>query len=158
MNAKKIFSIGKTVNNEEKVCIEPEAEYAPGLKGPAEYGRAMVLWRADGCDNGADRHILTEKKPCRHGPEETGVFALRSPERPNPIAVSSVEIAYVNKERGTAGLYCIDARDGTEALDIKPCTPSLGRIAQPRTPARCSGRPQSYEESGAFDREAEFNF
>lgn len=86
------------------------------------------------------------------------MFALCSPERPNPIAVSNAEIAYVDVENGVVGLYYIDADNGTRVLDLKPYTPSIDRIEHPRTPEWCSHWPKSYEESGAFDWEAEFNF
>lgn len=86
------------------------------------------------------------------------MFAARSPERPNPIAVSSAAIAYVDEEKGVVGLYWIDALDGTPVLDLKPYTPGIDRIERPRTPARCAHRPRSYEESGGFDWAAEFNF
>jgi tRNA (Thr-GGU) A37 N-methylase len=58
------------------------------------YSHVQVVWwfdRAEGTDS------LIERKPCAKGPEELGVFAMRSPMRPNPIAVSSVDIAYVAK-------------------------------------------------------------
>ena len=67
----------------------------------------------DGCDNPNDRSTLVEKKPYVNGPERIGVFALRSPERPNPIAVSNVNIAYWDEEAGTIGLYYIDAFSGS---------------------------------------------
>ena len=74
------------------------------------------------------------------------------------IAVSNVNIAYVDVETGTIGLYYIDAFDGSQVLDLKPYTPSIDRIENPMTPDWCSHWPKSYEESGRFDWEAEFNF
>ena len=112
----------------------------------------------NGSDNQRDRNVLVEKKPYKNGPDEIGVFALRSPERPNPIAVSNVNIAYVDEESGTVGLYYIDAFDGSQVIDLKPYTPSIDRIENPMTPDWCSHWPKSYEESGRFDWEAEFNF
>ena len=101
---------------------------------------------------------MTEQKPYKNGPEEIGVFALRSPERPNPIAVSSVNIAYVDEESGTVGLYYIDAFPGSVVLDLKPYTPSIDRIESSAVPEWCNHWPKSYEESSSFDWEAEFNF
>ena len=118
----------------------------------------QILWWMDGCDNASDRGTLVEEKPYRNGPDEIGVFALRSPERPNPIAVSNVNIAYVDVESGTVGLYYIDAFDGSKVIDIKPYTPSIDRIEHPFTPNWCAHWPKSYEESSDFDWESEFNF
>ena len=158
MSEMKIFSIGKIVNREAMVCIELNPKYADGLKGLTGYSHIQVLWWADGCDNDRDRNSLTEKKPYKNGPEEMGIFAMRSPERINPIAVSNAEIAYIDAAKGMVGLYYIDAFDGTQVLDLKPYVPSIDRIENPRTPEWCSHWPKSYEESGDFDWEAEFNF
>lgn len=100
MNGIKILPIGKIENNEKMVCIKLEKKYTGGLKGLDGYSHVQVLWWADGCDNESDRNILTEKKPYKNGPEDIGIFALHSPERPNPIAVSNVNIAYVDEEKG----------------------------------------------------------
>ncbi|MBQ9818160.1 MAG: SAM-dependent methyltransferase [Proteobacteria bacterium] len=158
MSEMKVFSIGKIVNREEMVCIELNPKYPDGLKGLTGYSHIQVLWWADGCDNDRDRNSLTEKKPYKNGPEEMGIFAMRSPERINPIAVSNAEIAYIDTAKGIVGLYYIDAFDGTQILDLKPYVPSIDRIENPRTPEWCSHWPKSYEESGDFDWEAEFNF
>ena len=79
-------------------------------------------------------------------------------ERPNPIAVSNADIAYVDAANGIVGLYYVDAFDGTEVIDLKPYTPSIDRIENPQTPDWCSHWPKSYEESGSFDWDSEFNF
>lgn len=157
MNKINISPIGKIVNgNEVKVILDPK--YAKALKGLEGYSHVQILWWMNGSDNQRDRNVLVEKKPYKNGPDEIGVFALRSPERPNPIAVSNVNIAYVDEESGTVGLYYIDAFDGSQVLDLKPYTPSIDRIENPMTPDWCSHWPKSYEESGHFDWEAEFNF
>ena len=158
MNEIKIYPIGKIENKEESVCIKLDAKYAEGLKGLEGYSHIQILWWADGCDNEQGRNTVTEKKPYRKGPEELGVFALRSPERPNPIAVSNTGISYVDAENGVIGLYYIDAFDGTGVIDLKPYTPSIDRIENPGTPKWNSHWPKSYEESGDFDWSAEFSF
>ena len=75
-----------------------------------------------------------------------------------PRAHFLFNIAYVDAENGVVGLYYIDAFDGTQVIDLKPYTPSIDRIENPKTPQWCSHWPKSYEESGNFDWEAEFNF
>jgi len=158
MNEIKVFPIGKIENDEAGFKITLDSMYKEGLKGLADYSHVQVLWWFDRCDNSKDRGILTEQKPYKNGPEEIGVFALRSPERPNPIAVSSVNIAYVDEESGTVGLYYIDAFPGSVVLDLKPYTPSIDRIESSAVPEWCNHWPKSYEESSSFDWEAEFNF
>ncbi len=158
MNSMKVFSIGRISNKNGNVSVTLEPKYAAGLKGLADYGYAQIIWWLDGCDNQADRNTLVECKPYKNGPEQIGVFALRSPERPNPIAVSNAFVTYVDEKSGTVGLAYIDANDGSTVLDIKPYTPSLDRVERPITPSWCHHWPQSVEDSGDFDWDAEFNF
>ena len=158
MNNIKVFPIGKIENREENVRIVLDKKYAAGLRGLDGYSHVQILWWADRCGNAQDRGTLVERKPYKNGPEELGVFALRSPERPNPIAVSNADIAYVDAESGVVGLYYMDAFDGTPVLDLKPYTPSIDRVQNVQTPDWCRHWPQSYEESGDFDWAAEFNF
>lgn len=87
-----------------------------------------------------------------------GVFALHSPERPNPVAVSNAAVAYVDEVNGVVGLYHTDAFDGTKVIDLKPYTPSIDRIAEPKVPGWCAHWPLSYEDSASFDWESEFSF
>lgn len=61
-------------------------------------------------------------------------------------------------EHGVVGLYYIDAFDGTKVIDLKPYVPSVDRIENPSVPDWCKHWPKSYEESGRFDWESEFNF
>ena len=158
MNGIKVYPIGKIEKENEETKIMLYQEYRAGLLGLGDYSHVQILWWADGCDNEQDRSTLVETKPYIRGPEEIGVFALRSPERPNPIAVSNSDIAYVDEKSGTVGLYYVDAFPGSAVLDLKPYTPSIDKIENPITPKWCSHWPKSYEESGKFDWEAEFNF
>ena len=158
MNEIRVFSIGKITNQNDNAGILLEAKYAPALKGLRGYSHVQIVWWMDGCDNETDRAVLTEEKPYTKGPDEIGVFALRSPERPNPIAVSNAQITYIDEEKGIVGLTYIDAYEGSAVLDIKPYTPSIDRVESPRTPDWCRHWPKSVEESGSFDWAAEFNF
>ncbi len=48
--------------------------------------------------------------------------------------------------------------EALKGLDLKPYTPSIDRVENPKTPDWCSHWPKSYEESESFDWGAEFNF
>ena len=87
-----------------------------------------------------------------------GTFATRSPERPNPIACSVCEVKSIDCETGVISLTCFDAFTGTPVLDIKPYHPSEDRGEKAEFPAWCRHWPKSYEESGDFSWEKEFNF
>lgn len=55
--------------------------------------------------------------------DEHGVFSTRSPDRPNPIALSCVKLLAVNEATGVIRVERIDLLDGTPILDIKPYIP-----------------------------------
>ena len=138
------------------IAVDPP--YRAALTGLDGFGYVQVLWWASGCDNAACRSKRIEQKPYVHGPAEIGTFATRSPERPNPIAVSAACVTHVRSDAGLGGLGWIDADDGTPVLDIKPYTPSADRVEWATVPDWCAHWPACVEESGAFDWEAEFNF
>jgi tRNA-Thr(GGU) m(6)t(6)A37 methyltransferase TsaA len=93
-------------------AIELDARYAPGLKDVATCTHLVVLyWMSE-----APRDLIVQQP--RHYTEPHGVFALRSPARPNPIALSVVQLLGV--EGMTLRVRCIDCLDGTPLLDLKP--------------------------------------
>ena len=158
MNGIKVFPIGKIVSENNGLMIKLDPAYKEGLLGIKGYSHIKVLWWMDRCDNPSDRSTLVEDKPYAKGPERIGVFALRSPERPNPIAVSNVEVSFVEEKEGIIGLHYIDAFPGSLVIDIKPYIPSIDRVESSSTPSWCSHWPKSYEESSSFDWAGEFNF
>lgn len=87
-----------------------------------------------------------------------GIFATRSPARPNPIALGTAQVIRIDHASGVIQIAYTDAADQTPVLDIKPYTPSLDRVESPAVPDWCSHWPKSLEESGGFDWESVFNF
>ncbi|MDD1664191.1 MAG: tRNA (N6-threonylcarbamoyladenosine(37)-N6)-methyltransferase TrmO, partial [Methanomicrobiales archaeon] len=69
------------------------------------------------CDR-SRRDILTATPPHDKEKREHGVFATRSPERPNPIALCLVDLVGVEGDRLI--VRGLDALDGSPLLDIKP--------------------------------------
>lgn len=94
--------------------IELDPAYARGLRG-LEVGRA--IWVLYWMDRG--RRDLIVQAP-RHTPEPRGVFALRSPVRPNPVAMAAVRITALDPQTGVIGIDATDAFDMTPVIDIKP--------------------------------------
>lgn len=95
----------------EEAWLEIFPEFLEGLLGLEETGKIVVIYWGDR----ADRDIL-QSKP--HGiSEKRGVFASRSPNRPNPLALCVCEIKEIsgNKFKVTG----LDALDGSPLLDIK---------------------------------------
>jgi tRNA-Thr(GGU) m(6)t(6)A37 methyltransferase TsaA len=62
----------------------------------------------------------------RHHPEPRGTFSVRSPVRPNPIAMSVVRLMRI--EGTTLSVVGLDCLDGTPLIDIKPYFPSVDSV------------------------------
>ena len=150
--------VGKIKVNEEEMFLQIDKEYIKGINGLDGFSHINVLWWFDKCDNDKSRCVLEVEKPYKKAPEKLGVFATRSPERPNLIALSIVEVTHIDYEKARIYIAYIDAMDDSSILDIKPYTPSIDRVENPGVPGWCSHWPVSYEESGNFDWENEFLF
>lgn len=153
-----VFPIGKIHSNNNGTYIEVDEKYIPALQALDGFSHINVLWWFSDFDTSEYREILQAEQPYKEAPKTMGIFATRSPIRPNPIALTAVEIIGIDYEKGIIQITFIDANDGTPVLDIKPYTPSLDRVKSPGVPAWCSEWPKSIEESGAFEWEKVFNF
>lgn len=153
-----VHAVGKVRNNQEEVSIQLDADYLPALNALDGFRHILVLWWCSELDDPQYRTILEMNQPYQKAPEKMGIFATRSPIRPNPIAVSVAQILDIDYEKGILQLAYIDANDKTPILDIKPYTPSLDRVEAPGVPAWCQDWPMSIEASGAFDWSKVFTF
>lgn len=153
-----VFPIGKIQNNEEGTFIEIESKYIPALTALDGFSHINVIWWFSDFDNEDARNILDTPQPYKKAPATMGIFATRSPIRPNPIALTAVEMIDINYQKGLIQIAYIDANDNTPVLDIKPYTPSLDRVENPEVPDWCSHWPESLEQSANFAWEDVFNF
>ncbi len=97
----------------DEVCeVEVFDEFLPGLVDVEGCTHLILLYWLDR----ADRSMLKAFPP--HDGKEHGVFATRSPNRPNPIGVGIVELLGV--EGGRLKVRGLDAIEGSPLLDIKP--------------------------------------
>lgn len=150
--------IGKINIEGKEIFLQVNKDYLKGLQGLDGFSNIDVIWWFDKCDNNDERKVLEVKKPYKKAPEVLGVFATRSPQRPNPIALSIAEITHIDYEAGRIYITYIDAMNNSSILDIKPYTPSVDRVEKPIVPHWCSHWPMSYEKSGEFNWEDEFLF
>jgi len=88
--------------------------FVAGLEGIAAGDAVLVLTWLDR----ADRDVLRVHPRGDASRPETGVFATRSPDRPNPIGLHRVEV--VSIEGATMTVRDLEAVDGTPVLDVKP--------------------------------------
>jgi tRNA-Thr(GGU) m(6)t(6)A37 methyltransferase TsaA len=103
----------KNARESEAVCtVEVDARFAGGLKDVETCSHLVLLYWMDR----SPRNLLLQV-PGNYGTPH-GTFALRSPARPNPIALSVVKLLGMDGNRlSVVGLDCLD---GTPLLDIKP--------------------------------------
>lgn len=99
--------------------LEIAPAFAPALAGLAVGDAVIVLyWMHE-----ARRDLLVQAPA--HAPAPCGTFALRSPSRPNPIALATVRITALEAAAGRVEIDAIDCFDGTPLLDIKPWRPGI---------------------------------
>ena len=153
-----LYPIGQIRVDGEGMFIAVDPAYLPGLQGLDGFSHLQIFWWFSGCDDAQSRQTLECEKPYTHAPDVLGVFATRSPARPNPIALSLVQVIGIDYDKGLIRVPYIDANDGSPLLDIKPYTPSMERIETPGVPAWCAHWPRSLEQSATFDWSGEFNF
>lgn len=95
--------------------IDVDARYAAGLEQLESFKYAYVLYYMDRVEGPPE---MTIRPPWAPAGTRVGVFASRSPRRPNPIGLSIVEVHRV--EGTTVHVSGLDAFDGTPVLDLKP--------------------------------------
>jgi tRNA-Thr(GGU) m(6)t(6)A37 methyltransferase TsaA len=111
----------KNARGSDAVCtVELDARYAAALEGVAACTHLVLLYFMDRA-----RRDLVVQSP-RRGARQ-GTFALRSPVRPNPIAMSVVRL--VGVEGTTLSVVGLDCLDGTPLIDIKPYFASTDAVS-----------------------------
>lgn len=158
MTTYNVNSIGTICNNESGVFIKLAPEFIPAIKALEGFSHINVLWWFSDFDDNRYRNVLETEQPYKNAPDKMGIFATRSPIRPNPIGLTAVEVISIDVPGGIIYIAYIDANDNTPVLDIKPYTPSLDRVEKPKVPDWCSHWPKSLEASATFSWDDEFNF
>lgn len=108
---------------ESVVVFEPEFRNPDAIRGIEEFSHLWLIWKFD---NEKDDWNATVRPPRLGGNVRVGVFASRSPYRPNPIGLSSVKLVGVEetKSHGTVlRVLGADLADGTKIYDVKPYVP-----------------------------------
>jgi tRNA-Thr(GGU) m(6)t(6)A37 methyltransferase TsaA len=93
-------------------------EFEPGLFDVDGFSHLYVIWEFDRSED----YDLVAHPPADDG-RPHGIFATRSPRRPNPIALTTVEL--LRREGANLHVRGVDMLDGTPILDIKPYLSSI---------------------------------
>ena len=106
------------------IVFEPEYRVKDAFRGLEEFSHIWVIWQFS--ETKRDGWSPTVRPPKLGGNRRMGVFATRSPFRPNNIAISSVKLDGIEYDKALGPVLNIsgaDIMDGTPVLDIKPYIP-----------------------------------
>lgn len=115
-----------TLERTEPATIEVDPPFDAGLEGLEGFSHLIALYWLN-----RSRRDLVVQRPS-HRPMPTGVFALRSPVRPNPIGLAVVEV--LGREGNKIRIRAIDCADGTPLIDLKPYLASANSVPGARRP------------------------
>ena len=104
-----------------RIVFEPEYRNAEAVRGLEEFSHIWILWEFS--EAVRDEWSPTVRPPRLGGNVRKGVFATRSPFRPNPIGLSSVKLESVEIDPKLGPVLHVsgaDLMDGTPIYDIKP--------------------------------------
>ena len=112
---------GLVADLEGEIVFEPEYRNADSLRGLEGFDFLWLIWEFSANRHAAKSPVV--RPPVLGGNEKVGVFATRSPFRPNNIGLSSVRLSSVEWESSRGPVIHVkgaDLMDGTPIYDIKP--------------------------------------
>lgn len=112
------------VNTPGRIVFEPEYRVAEAVRGLEGFDYIWLIWQFSQAVR--DDWSPTVRPPRLGGNERMGVFATRSPFRPNAIGLSSVRLVRIEQDKALGPVIYIsgaDLMDGTPIFDIKPYLP-----------------------------------
>ena len=115
---------GLVENLRATVVFEPEYRNPDALRGLEEFSHLWLIWQFSQAVR--DTWSPTVRPPRLGGNTRMGLFATRSPFRPNPIGLSCVRLVGMEKDPELGHVLVVagaDLMDGTPILDIKPYLP-----------------------------------
>ena len=106
------------------IVLEQGCRSRDAVRGLEDFDYLWLIWEFSA--NKHEAKGLTVRPPRLGGNERLGVFATRSPFRPNPIGLSCVRLSHIDYEAPDGPVIHVlgaDLMDGTPILDIKPYLP-----------------------------------
>ena len=120
------------VASEEEARVHIFPEFCNALKGIDGFSHVIILYWFHLRDNEKERSVL-QVVPRRHTKKvKVGVFACRSPSRPNPIGLCVVKLVKV--EGCVLTVKGLDAFEGSPIIDVKPYIPKGDAVPDAYTP------------------------
>lgn len=146
--------LGVVQRTTEGVNLLIESPYRPALHGLEHFSHVVVLWWADRFDAPDYRQTMQCDPPYAPG-HVCGVFATRSPIRPNPLMMTTCKLLNVDEAAGIVTVADLDAVDGTPLIDLKAYFPVCDRVQAATIPSWLDGWPQWMPDNGIGLQEGE---
>ena len=127
-----LLPVGILKKNDKAVHIEIYPKYTDGLLGLHQFSHILVFYWFHENDTPEKRDTLQVHPRGNRANPLTGVFATRSPRRPNPIGISICKVLSV--DGNMIHIDQIDALNGSPVIDIKPYFHSMDSISEAATP------------------------
>lgn len=131
-NKFQIFPVGIVEKQDQSIAITVYKKYKDALLGLDQFSHIIVFYWFHKNDSNKQRYVLNVHPRGNQMNPLTGVFATRSPLRPNLIAKSTCKIISINEN--VIYIDKIDALDGSPIIDIKPYIPKIDLIIGSRVP------------------------
>ncbi len=112
-----------------KIVFTPEYRVSDALRGITDFSHIWLIWSFS--EARKDNWSPTVRPPRLGGNERVGVFATRSPYRPNSLALSCVKLVRIEHREGLGDVITVSGADlmnGTPIYDIKPYLPYADSI------------------------------
>lgn len=105
-----------------------DKKFTKGLEGIDKYSHIIVVYWMD---KEGECHLQHHPQGKQDVPF-VGIFACRCPQRPNRLAISTVQL--ISRKRNVLTVKGLDIVNKTPILDIKPYTPQYDKVTKPKVP------------------------
>jgi len=147
MKTFEIKSIGQVRRDGQGVSVIIDEAFRPALRDLDHFSHVIVFFWSSQLDQPEMREILVVDLPYAEG-HKSGVFATRSPVRPNPILMTTCKLLSVDESQGMVRVADLDAFDGTPVIDLKAYFPVCERVKDATIPEWLQGWPEWMPEEG----------
>ncbi|MAG91560.1 tRNA (N6-threonylcarbamoyladenosine(37)-N6)-methyltransferase TrmO [Candidatus Woesearchaeota archaeon] len=105
-----------------------DEKFTEALNGIDDYSHIIIVYWMDK----VKEHVITHRPQGKPEVPVVGIFSCRCPQRPNPIAITTVRL--IGHEGNKIKVKGLDILDGTPVIDIKPYWPQYDKVDDGKIP------------------------
>lgn len=117
---------GNFANEISKIVVDKK--FTKALKGINDYSHVIIVYWMDKIKD----YVITHRPQGNPNVPIVGIFACRCPQRPNPIAITTVKL--IEHKGNIIKVKGLDVLDGTPIIDIKPYWPQYDKVENEKIP------------------------